>query len=123
MLPLRLRAIAVALLLLVPDASQAAVRTCGEIVASSGEDDRSETVARQKAMAGWIAAAAKFGPAFVLWRNAAEKSLSCMKLAGGIWRCQAYGRPCGVSQVPGMQPPGSLLPPGPTPSKRKGIDA
>jgi hypothetical protein len=102
--------------------AQAATRVCGEVTAAAGEDRRSEQVAKQKAMTAWIAAASKFGPAFTLWRNATGKSLSCLKLADGTHRCQAFGRPCGISQVPGQPPIGST-PPQPTPAKAKGIDA
>ena len=99
--------------------AKAAVRTCGETIAVTGEDRRSETTAKQKAMAGWIAAAVKLGPAFAAWRNAIDKSLSCLKLTDGTWRCQAYGRPCGISQVPGVDPPGVPA----RPSKSKGIES
>ena len=101
----------------------AATRVCGEIIAIAGEDPKSETTAKKRALDGWITAATKLGPAFALWRNASEKSLSCLKLPQGSWRCQAYARPCGVAQVPGQQPPGSLQPPAPSLPKAKGIDA
>ena len=102
--------------------AQAATRVCGEFIAVAGEDANSETRAKQKALAGWISAASQVGPAFTLWRNAAEKSLSCLRLPQGGWRCQAYARPCGVSQVPGRAPPGSA-PPSPQKINAKGIDA
>ncbi len=118
----RAGALAFISLLVIPAATQAAVRTCTEILAAAGEDVASEVVAKQKAMAGWTAEAAKFGAAFVLWRNAADKSLSCLKLSSGVWRCQAYGRACGISQVPGMAPPNSRLPRLPAAPKSKTID-
>ncbi len=90
-----------------PQQASAAVRSCGEFIASAGEDRLSESVAKQKAMAGWIERAHKFGPAYSSWRIAIEKSLSCLKLADGTHRCQAFARPCGISQVPGIAPPGS----------------
>lgn len=118
---LRAGVLALLLLAVIATAPQAAVRSCTGILAAAGEDTASEAAAKQKAVAGWTAAAAKFGPAFVLWRNAAEKSLSCMKLSGGLWRCQAYGRACGISQVPGAPPPNSRLPQSPNAPKSKGL--
>jgi hypothetical protein len=112
---------ALALLLFVPSVTHAAVRTCTEAIASAGQDASSESAAKQKALAGWTASASRFGPAFVLWRNAAGKSLSCMKLSSGTWRCEAHGRACGISQVPGTQPPGSTLPQSPGAPKSKGL--
>ncbi len=102
--------------------ARAATRVCRDIVAASAEDKTSEIAARQKAMSSWTLAAGTLGPAFALWRNATEKSLSCLKLQDGTHRCQAYGRPCGISQVPGGQPLG-VPPPVPAKPKAKGIDA
>lgn len=118
---MRAGALALVLLVAVAAASQAAVRTCTEVLAAAGEDAASEASAKRKAMAGWTTAASKFGPAFVLWRNAAEKSLSCMTLPSGIWRCQAYGRACGISQVPGTLPPNTHLPGTTDAPKAKGL--
>ena len=103
--------------------AQAAIRVCGEFIAVADEDANSETRAKQKALTGWISAASQLGQAFALWRNASEKSRSCMRLAQGLWRCQAYGRPCGVSQVPGSLPRGTPGPPVPDQPKMKGIQA
>ena len=96
----------------------AATRTCGEVIATAGEDPASDLKAKQKAMAGWLAAAAKLGPAYSVWRNAIDRSLSCLKLADGTRRCQAYARPCGITQIPGALPPGTL-PQVPAPPKRE----
>ena len=85
----------------------AAVRRCGDFIATAGEDRVSERAAKQKAMTLWIAAASKRGPAFTAWRLAIDKSLSCMKLPDGMHRCQVLARPCGVSQVPEALPPGT----------------
>ena len=88
----------------------AAVRSCQDIVAAAGEDRVSELAAKQKALAGWTSVASQFGPAFSLWRNAYERSLSCLVLPDGTHRCQAYARPCGISQVPGVPPLGTVPP-------------
>ena len=105
--------------------AHAATRVCGEVIAAAGEDRTSELGAKQKALAAWVAGAGKLGPAFTLWRNATAKSLSCLKLPDGAHRCQAYGRPCGISQVPGRPPVGAPPPSPPlkSPVKAKGIDA
>lgn len=85
----------------------AAVRRCGDFIATAGEDRVSENAAKQKAMALWIDAAGKQGPAFTAWRLAIDKSLSCLKLPDGTHRCQVLARPCGISQVPEALPPGT----------------
>ena len=86
--------------------AEAAVRLCASPVTASG-DDNSLTVARQRAMAGWIAAASKLGPAFTAWRNATDRNLACNRQATGGHRCIAIARPCGISQDPRQLPPGS----------------
>jgi hypothetical protein len=86
----------------------AATRKCGDFVAAAGEDRTSEITAKQKAMAEWIQRATKLGPAFAAWRLAIDKSLSCLKLPDGTHRCQAMARPCGISQAPSAQPPGTV---------------
>ncbi len=85
----------------------AAVRRCGDFIATAGEDRVSENAAKQKAMTLWVEAAGQHGPAFTAWRLAIDKSLSCSKLADGMYRCQVLARPCGVTQVPDALPPGT----------------
>ena len=85
----------------------ASTRWCDETIAASGEDPSSELKAKQKAMTAWIAAASKLGPVYSVWRNAVDRSLSRLKLPDGTHRCQAYGKPCGISQIPGVRPPGT----------------
>ena len=85
----------------------AAVRRCGDFIATAGEDRVSENAAKQKAMALWIDAAGKQGPAFTAWRLAIDKSLSCLTLPTGMHLCQVLARPCGISQVPEALPPGT----------------
>ena len=118
------RTLVVMAMIVLPCAAGAAVRTCSDVIESAGEDRTSELTAKQKAMTGWIAGAAKLGPAYALWRNAIDKSLSCLKLTDGKWRCQAYARPCSISQVPGADPRSPLpaLPAFPR-SKPKSIQA
>ena len=102
--------------------THAATRVCGDFIAGSGEDRQSEMVAKQQALTAWTSAAAKLGPAFTLWRNAAQKSLACTSGAAG-WKCAANARPCGVAQVPGTMPPGTHIPKSPAPRPSKWIDA
>jgi hypothetical protein len=98
--------------------SQAAVRRCGDFVASAGEDRGSQSAARQKAMAGWIERATTLGPAYGAWRLAVDKSFSCLRLPDGTHRCQAMARPCGISNVPGALPP-ATNPPAPAAPKKE----
>ena len=88
--------------------ASAAVRRCGDFIATAGEDRGSEAAARTIAMSKWIEAANKVGPAFGAWRNALDKSFSCLKLPDGTHRCQALARPCGIAQNPNVLPPGAL---------------
>ena len=96
-----------AVVLTLAQPASAAVRRCVDFVAASGEDSASQSVAKQKALARWLAAAGKFGPAFGAWRLATDKSLSCLRLPDGTHRCQAFARPCGIAQDPNANPPGS----------------
>lgn len=102
--------------------THAATRVCADLISGSGEDRQSEMVAKQQALAAWTSAAAKLGPAFTLWRNAAQKSLACTSGAAG-WKCAANARPCGVAQVPGTMPPGTQIPKSPATKPSKWIDA
>jgi len=102
--------LAVAGIAVVPLRGEAAVRKCGEFVAFAGEDG-TELAAKQKALRGWAAAASRLGPAYTLWRNAVDRSLSCLVLQNGMHRCQAFGRPCGIAQNPNALPPGTIAPP------------
>lgn len=88
--------------------ASAAVRRCGDIVVTAGEDRVSEANAKKKAMAAWIEKAAKLGPAYTAWQIAAGHQLSCLKLPDGTHRCQAIGRPCGITNVPDRLPPGTV---------------
>ena len=56
----------------------------------------------------WLREAGKFGPAYTRWRLAAGRSFSCLVLQDATWRCQAYGRPCGIAQNPNRLPPGTV---------------
>lgn len=104
---------------LAPQSAAAAMRSCGDFIASAGEDRQSEIAAKQKAMTGWIESASKLGPAFSAWRIAIDKSLSCRLLADGTHRCQAFARPCGISQVPDAAPRGFTPVVPPTPKREQ----
>ena len=93
--------------LLSPQPVSAAVRRCVDFIATAGEDRGSEAAAKTIAMTKWTEAANQMGPAFGAWRNAIDKSLSCLTLPDGMHRCQALARPCGISQNPGVLPPGT----------------
>jgi hypothetical protein len=98
----RLQGVTIAVLSVVlPSAAvRAAVRVCEPSVTSGPREAASEGDARRDAMANWLIAAGRYSPAHANWRLAASKSLACTPLAGGGYRCEAYGAPCVISQVP-----------------------
>ena len=85
-------------LLMASQAALAAVRICQDLTVSEATG-LTEATARKKALEGWQAQVARFGPAYSAWRLAAERDLKCVKY-DGQFVCRAVGRPCTVEQVP-----------------------
>lgn len=104
-----------ALLAAFPLAANSASRPCFDVVIAFGTDPASEPEARKKALLAWSKDAAKHGEAFASWRLAWQKIIECGRMPQGGFQCRAVGKPCGISNVPGKLPPGTLPVPRPKP--------
>ena len=104
-----------ALLLAVSAPAAAAVRSCAPLTLGAAITERTEPVARRKALEDWMQRARVHGIAQPTWRTAIDKSVVCGKVAAGF-ECQARGAPCVIRQNLGRP---SDLPP----RRRPGIDA
>lgn len=104
-----------ALLFVASGQAAAAVRTCAAMTLGAAITERTEPVARRKALEDWVQRARARGIAQPTWRTAINKSVVCGKVATGF-ECQARGAPCVIRQNPGRAPDSS-------PRRRPGIDA
>lgn len=80
--------------------SAAAGRSCLPVVTSERHTSAREAEARRLALESWTARAKTHGEAFAAWRLATPRSISCRRLDGGLYACQASGMPCRIQQVP-----------------------
>ena len=103
----QLTAICSALLALSPLVASAATRPCFDVIIAFGTDP-SEQEARRKALLAWSKTAARHGEAFTSWRLAWQKTIDCGRMPQGAFQCRAVGKPCGISNVPGNLPPGTI---------------
>ena len=51
-------------------------------------------------MAGWLAHARKYGPAYTRWELADKRRTFCAKTATGGHACAVTGAPCTITQAP-----------------------
>jgi hypothetical protein len=93
----------------------AAMRTCFASLTATGSDPTSDVKAKANALAAWVAAAGRHGPAFTAWRISLDRSLTCQPQASSKapFVCEARAKPCGISQTPGRLPPATVVPPPP----------
>jgi hypothetical protein len=103
--------VAALLLLGVAAPATAAVRQCGQPIIGTGQDAKSEAVARRKALAEWQLRASRLGPQWAGWSIAHRKALSCRRLGDGAIECHAAALPCTIVQNPNQPVP----PPRPSP--------
>src|SRR3954452_13152620 len=83
-----------------PIETRASVALCershsGEIV-----EDKSEFVAKKRALDSWVAQAGRLGEAYTRWGIAWNRQLECTRTDAGLFRCTAVGRPCAIRHVP-----------------------
>lgn len=97
-----------ALLASVPLSALSATRPCFDVIITFGTDPATEPEARKKALLAWSKEAAKHGEAFTSWRLAWQKTIECGRMPQGGFQCRAVGKPCGISNVPGNLPPGTI---------------
>jgi hypothetical protein len=84
----------------------AAVNVCEKVHASEAAEDKSEILAKKRALENWVAHARRYGEDFARWGNAWERHFECSRTDSGLFRCKAVARPCAVRQVPpdGLKP-------------------
>jgi hypothetical protein len=93
-----LAAIGVACVL--PVEGRAAMALCERLQAGEVAEDKSELVAKQRALESWLSQARKYGEQYTRWGIAWNRQLDCARTDTGSFRCKAVGRPCAVRQVP-----------------------
>jgi hypothetical protein len=79
---------------------------CEKVHASEAAEDKSEILAKKRALENWVAHARRYGEDFARWGNAWERHFECSRTDSGLFRCKAVARPCAVRQVPpdGLKP-------------------
>lgn len=79
--------------------AKAAVRTCGDLITTTGTG-KDELEAKKAALDLWKAQAESLGTGFGAWRLAIDKVLTCKPEAEGKLICVANARPCTIEQAP-----------------------
>ena len=89
-----------------PLQASAAVNVCEKMHASEAAEDKSEILAKKRALENWVAHARQYGEDFARWGDAWERHFECTRTDCGLFRCKAVARPCAVRQVPpdGLKP-------------------
>lgn len=85
---------------LLPVEAHAAMALCERSHAGEVAEDKSELVAKKRALDSWLAQAAKHGEQYTRWGIPWNRRLDSTRTEAGLFRCQAAGRPCAVRQVP-----------------------
>ena len=83
-----------------PIEARAAMALCERLHAGEFAEDKSELVAKQRALESWLVQARKYGEQYTRWGIAWNRQLDCARTDIGSFRCKAVGRPCAVRQVP-----------------------
>jgi hypothetical protein len=84
----------------VPIEARAAVALCERSHAGEAAEDKSELVAKKRALESWLSQAGKYGEQYTRWGIAWNRQLDCARTDTGLFRCKAVGRPCAIRQVP-----------------------
>jgi hypothetical protein len=83
-----------------PIEARAAMALCERSHAGEVAEDKSELVAKQRALESWLVQARKYGEQYTRWGIAWNRQLDCARTDIGSFRCKAVGRPYAVRQVP-----------------------
>ena len=86
--------------LVAPLEAYAAVNVCKDMHTSQAVEDKSEAMAKKRALENWVAHASRYGEQFTRWGNAWERHFDCARADTGLFRCVAVARPCAVHHVP-----------------------
>jgi hypothetical protein len=83
-----------------PIEARAAMALCERLHVGEVVEDKSEEVAKRRALESWVSRAAKYGEPYTRWGIAWNRRLDCARTDTGLFRCTASGRPCSIRQVP-----------------------
>src|SRR5256885_1644568 len=83
-----------------PIEARAAVAICEPLLAGEVAEDKSELIAKKRALESWLSRAGKYGEQYARWGIAWNRQLDCARSEAGLFRCKAVGRPCAIRQVP-----------------------
>jgi hypothetical protein len=79
---------------------RAAVALCERSLSGDVAEDKSELLAKKRALESWVAHAGRLGEQFTRWGIARNRQLDCTRTDAGLFRCKAVGLPCAIRQVP-----------------------
>ena len=83
-----------------PLAAHASVAVCEQPHAGEVAEDKSELLAKQRALESWVSRASRYGDHFTRWGIAWNRQLGCTRTNTGMFRCTAIGSPCTIRHVP-----------------------
>jgi hypothetical protein len=83
-----------------PIEARAAMNECKQSHAGEAAEDKSELLAKKRALESWVSRASRYGDRFARWGIAWNRQLDCARSDTGLFRCKAVGHPCAVRQVP-----------------------
>src|SRR4029077_4569181 len=83
-----------------PIETRAAMALCERSHAGEVAEDKSELVAKQRALESWLVQARKYGEQYTRWGIAWNRQLDCARTDTGSFRCKAVGRPWASGQAP-----------------------
>lgn len=83
-----------------PGNAQASVAVCKPLHSGEPAEDKSEAIAKARALESWTSGARLSGEAFTRWGIAWNRRLECNRTDAGTYRCQASGHPCSIRHVP-----------------------
>ena len=85
---------------LAPIEAYASVNVCEKMHTTEVAEDKSEMLAKKRALESWVAHASRYGEQYTRWAIAWERQFDCTRADTGLFRCKAIARPCAIQQVP-----------------------
>jgi hypothetical protein len=83
-----------------PIEAYASVSVCEKMHIGEIAEDKSELLAKKRALENWVAHASRYGEQYARWGIAWDRRLDCTRSDTGLFRCKALARPCAIRQVP-----------------------
>ena len=72
----------------VPIEARAAMALCEPLLAGEVAEDKSELVAKKRALESWLSLAGKYGEQYTRWGIAWNRQLDCTRTDTGVFRCK-----------------------------------